>query len=123
MLQLGQHYEVRVGDTETVNDVADTCIGEVPPDAARDALGQDEHVGGQFIGQVAEVVNVLPWDDEQLSRANLPDFEEGNTVLVLVNEARRSIALDDLAEDARGVAAMLGDIIHAATHSIDTEAV
>jgi hypothetical protein len=96
----GQHDQVRVRHTKAVHDHAHSFgFGEVAQHA-REALTDDHDVGRQIVRQVAEVIDVLFRDDEQLAFTHGADVQESQDVIVLVNATGGSLPAHDFAEDA-----------------------
>src|SRR5699024_6584326 len=96
----GEDVDVGVGDVETGDDVA--CAGgtEGLPDRDADLLRHLIEAGPQGGGEIGPAVDLLHGDDQHVAVPQRLDGEEGDDLVIAVDETARQLAVDDLGEHA-----------------------
>ena len=64
------------------------------------AMGYPKEMGGGFRINVRQVSSVLIRDDKQMAWIDWLNIEEGDTLIIAIDHARRDAPIQDAAEDA-----------------------
>ena len=92
--------KVRVGDTISVNEVADALTRELLLHPATYALCHAHYSLSHIIRQISEVVDMSSWNDEAFPWGGWLQAHECSDCLVAIDETRRCFVRENLAEDA-----------------------
>ena len=96
-----------VGIRATVDDQAVTTLGDTF--FVRDGVDHFEHVPREllvFFGDLIHSWNVFFRNDQDVGRCNGVDIPECENLLILIDNCRWNLPIDDFAEDTFGMVAM-----------------
>lgn len=96
----GDDVEVGMGDAEAGDGVADALWLQCFLDAEAEGFADAEEVGGEFVFEIDEVIDVGLWQDDGMALPDGPVIEDREGAIILVKFPSGDVSPDDFAEDA-----------------------